>query len=74
MRALLAIRCLEVRFGAVEAVRGVGLSGLSIDEGEVLGPVGESGFGKSATALAIMRLLVPALGAGRVRPLAVAEA
>jgi peptide/nickel transport system ATP-binding protein len=56
MGALLDIRGLEVRFGAVEAVRGVSLS---VDEGEVLGLVGESGSGKSATALAIMGLLPP---------------
>jgi peptide/nickel transport system ATP-binding protein len=56
MGALLDIRGLEVRFGALEAVRGVSLS---VDEGEVLGLVGESGSGKSATALAIMGLLPP---------------
>jgi peptide/nickel transport system ATP-binding protein len=56
MGALLDIRGLEVRFGAMEAVRGVSLS---VDEGEVLGLVGESGSGKSATALAIMGLLPP---------------
>ena len=54
MGTLLEISKLEVRFGAVEAVRGVSLS---VDEGEVLGLVGESGSGKSATALAIMGLL-----------------
>jgi peptide/nickel transport system ATP-binding protein len=56
MGALLDIRGLEVRFGAVDAVRGVNLS---LDEGEVLGLVGESGSGKSATALAAMGLLPP---------------
>jgi peptide/nickel transport system ATP-binding protein len=54
MGVLLDIRGLHIRFGAVEAVRGVSLR---LDEGEVLGLVGESGSGKSATALAIMGLL-----------------
>jgi peptide/nickel transport system ATP-binding protein len=57
MGALLDIRDLEIRFGSVEAVRGISLQ---IDEGEVLGLVGESGSGKSATALAILGLLGPA--------------
>jgi peptide/nickel transport system ATP-binding protein len=56
MGALLEVRDLQVRFGAVEAVRGVSLS---LDEGEVQGLVGESGSGKSATALAVMGLLPP---------------
>jgi peptide/nickel transport system ATP-binding protein len=56
MGALLDIRDLRVRFGAVEAVRGVSLQ---VEEGEVLGLVGESGSGKSATALAILGLLPP---------------
>jgi ABC-type dipeptide/oligopeptide/nickel transport system ATPase component len=54
--ALLDIRDLKVRFGAVVAVRGVSLS---VDEGEVLGLVGESDTGKSATALAVMGILPP---------------
>jgi peptide/nickel transport system ATP-binding protein len=54
MAALLEIRDLEIRFGAIEAVRGVSLR---LDEGEVLGLVGESGSGKSVTALAILGLL-----------------
>jgi peptide/nickel transport system ATP-binding protein len=57
MGALLDIRDLKIRFGAAEAVRGIGLQ---VDEGEVLGLVGESGSGKSATALAILGLLGPA--------------
>ncbi len=56
MGALLEIRDLRVRFGAVEAVRGVSMR---VEEGEVLGLVGESGSGKSATALAILGLLPP---------------
>jgi len=61
MGALLEIHDLQIRFGAVEAVRGIGLH---VDEGEVLGLVGESGSGKSATALAILGLLGPAAQVG----------
>jgi peptide/nickel transport system ATP-binding protein len=57
MAVLLDIRNLQVRFGAVEAVRGISLQ---VDESEVLGLVGESGSGKSATSLAILGLLGPA--------------
>jgi len=57
MTPLLDIRNLQVRFGAQEAVRGLRLY---LDEGEVLGLVGEAGSGKSVTALAILGLLGPA--------------
>ena len=57
MGALLDIRDLQIRFGAVEAVRGISLE---VGEGEVLCLVCESGSGKSATALAILGLLGPA--------------
>jgi oligopeptide transport system ATP-binding protein len=56
--ALLDVRDLVVRFrtrdGTVYAVNGVSFS---LEPGETLGLVGESGCGKSVTNLAIMRLL-----------------
>lgn len=58
MRPLLEIQDLVVGFetprGFMRAVDGVGLS---IGRGEVVGLVGESGCGKSATAFSILRLL-----------------
>ena len=55
---MLEIRGLKVHFntedGVLRAVDGVDLG---IDAGETLGVVGESGCGKSVTALTIMRLL-----------------
>lgn len=52
----LSIRDLRVSFGSTEILRGVTLS---VDAGETLGIVGESGCGKSMTGLAAMRLLPP---------------
>lgn len=56
--ALLEIRNLSVRFltddGLVKAVNGISYT---MDEGETLGVVGESGCGKSVHALSIMRLI-----------------
>jgi len=54
MTALLEVENLSVAFGATRAVDGVSFT---LAEGETLGLVGESGCGKSTTALALMRLL-----------------
>lgn len=57
---LLDIRGLDISFrgsqGPIQAVRGLDLS---IQRGETLALVGESGCGKSTTALAVLRLLAP---------------
>jgi oligopeptide/dipeptide ABC transporter ATP-binding protein len=58
MRPLLNIKDLKTRFhtdeGTVHAVNGISYS---MEAGEVLGVVGESGCGKSVHALSIMRLI-----------------
>jgi branched-chain amino acid transport system ATP-binding protein len=58
----LAVAGLEVRYGAVTAVRGVSLE---VARGEIVGLIGPNGAGKSTTLHAIMGL-VPAQGAVRV--------
>ncbi len=66
MTALLEVEDLRVRFGAHEAVRGIDFS---IERGETLALVGESGCGKSTTALSLLRLLPPqasVLGSARL--------
>jgi oligopeptide/dipeptide ABC transporter ATP-binding protein len=58
--ALLDVRdvrvCFDTEVGKVPAVRGVDLR---VERGETVAVVGESGCGKSVTALAILRLLDP---------------
>ena len=65
---MLEIKGLKVHFdteeGVLQAVDGVDLG---IDAGETLGVVGESGCGKSVTALTVMRLLGDAAGTHRRR-------
>lgn len=58
MGTLLQVKDLQTHFftqdGVVKAVNGVSFS---LDEGETLGIVGESGCGKSVTVLSVMRLI-----------------
>ncbi|MGH9902790.1 MAG: ABC transporter ATP-binding protein, partial [Pyrinomonadaceae bacterium] len=60
MPHLLEVKNLRTHFptraGLVKAVDGVSFH---LDEGELLGLVGESGCGKSITALSVMRLIAP---------------
>ncbi|MEP6920574.1 MAG: ABC transporter ATP-binding protein [bacterium] len=60
MSHLLEVKNLQTHFptraGLVRAVNGVSFK---LDRGELLGLVGESGCGKSITALSIMRLIAP---------------
>ncbi len=60
MPHLLEVKNLKTHFptraGLVRAVNGVSFN---LDRGELLGLVGESGCGKSITALSIMRLIAP---------------
>ena len=59
---MLSVEGLEVRYGAVPAVRGLTLE---VGKGEIVGLIGPNGAGKSTTLHAIMGL-VPA-HAGRIR-------
>src|SRR6201986_3105608 len=60
MPHLLEVKNLRTQFrtraGVVRAVDGVSFH---LDSGELLGLVGESGCGKSITALSVMRLIAP---------------
>ncbi|MCC6305270.1 MAG: ABC transporter ATP-binding protein [Rhodobacteraceae bacterium] len=61
---LLEVEGLSVAFGRALAVDGISFA---VARGETLGLVGESGCGKSTTALALMRLLAGARIAGAAR-------
>ncbi|THV21747.1 ABC transporter ATP-binding protein [Glycomyces paridis] len=67
--ALLEVEDLRVAFGAATAVDGVSFT---VDQGRVVGLVGESGCGKSVTSLAIMGLLPR--GRGKPAPVQAAAA
>lgn len=59
MEPILTVRDLRVRYGNLEAVKGVSFS---LGKGEILGIVGESGSGKSTIAKTLMGLLRPVSG------------
>ncbi len=59
MTAVVEIRDLHVRFTGDRTVFALNGVSLSLEEGEVLGLIGESGSGKSVTLRALMRLLPP---------------
>jgi branched-chain amino acid transport system ATP-binding protein len=56
---MLAVDGLEVRYGAVPAVRGVGFT---VGKGEIVGLIGPNGAGKSTTLLALMGAVRPVAG------------
>jgi ABC-type multidrug transport system ATPase subunit len=52
--ALLEVKDLQLSIGKAEILRDIDLT---VDAGEILGVIGESGSGKSMTALSVMQLL-----------------
>jgi branched-chain amino acid transport system ATP-binding protein len=57
--SLLEVDQLVVRYGAIEALRGVSLT---VEEGEIVGLIGANGAGKSTTMLTIMGVVRPVQG------------
>jgi branched-chain amino acid transport system ATP-binding protein len=64
MPALLDVKDLTVRYGSIEAVRGVSFQ---VEEGQIVSIIGANGAGKSSTLLALSGLVRPAGGAIRFR-------
>jgi branched-chain amino acid transport system ATP-binding protein len=56
MAPLLEVGSLEVRYGGIEAVRGLSFS---VEEGEIAAVIGANGAGKSSTLLALSGLVRP---------------
>jgi branched-chain amino acid transport system ATP-binding protein len=56
---VLELRAVDVRYGAVPAVRGISLV---LGRGEIVGLIGPNGAGKSSTLLAVMRVVPTAAG------------
>jgi branched-chain amino acid transport system ATP-binding protein len=68
--AVLEVEDLEVRYGAVPAVRGVGFT---VGKGEIVGLIGPNGAGKSTTLLALMGAVRPAAGDMRLEGRSIAR-
>jgi len=64
----LAVEGLEVRHGAVTAVRGLSFE---VDRGEIVGLIGPNGAGKSSTLHAIMGAVRPTAGDVRINGISV---